>query len=266
MIILIFIAVLVGIYMGIKYSDDSIDDNTPHSPEKQARSRRVSNASSTHIAKEKNRKPAEVQATKGKTYQPAQKQEAEMSCILSNEARGSDRWNSLRRGIVTGSSAYYLKEGSVIYAIRQGTIDEKQYVGRNYAVERALELKPRGARVFAKKMGMSMENASFAVSKAHEKAGFSPDGIIYDQNGKIESVVLVKAFGRTHHLACYMDIDEKVQYQLQFGMFVTGATSVYLVLYNPDCSTREQLLTKKIYRDHAMQNLFEKRFREYENR
>ena len=39
MIILIFIAVLVGIYMGIKYSDDSIDDNTPHSPEKQARSR-----------------------------------------------------------------------------------------------------------------------------------------------------------------------------------------------------------------------------------
>lgn len=100
----------------------------------------------------------------------------------------------------------------------------------------------------------------------HDTAGFSPDGVIYDDNGKINTIIEHKAFGEKHHFACSERIDDRVMYQIQFGMYVTGAKDAYLVLYNPDIYPQsQQLIIKHVQKDRGIQKLFEDRFREYES-
>ena len=54
-------------------------------------------------------------------------------------------------------------------------------------------------------------------------------------------------------------------YQIQFGLYVTGAKDAYLVLYNPDVYPQsQQLIIKHIQKDSEIQALFADRFREYE--
>lgn len=183
---------------------------------------------------------------------------------IINVSQRSTKWRELRVGKVTGTTAYYLKNHSVEYAIQKGREeDTKDYT--NEHMKRGRELEPIGIAKFAEQKGFMVESIGFVDSLLHNTAGFSPDGVIYDNDGKIKTIIEHKAFGEKHHFACAEQIDDKVMYQIQFGIYVTGAQDAYLVLYNPDVSPRiKQLIIKHIQRDSAIQNLFEEKFKEYE--
>ena len=174
----------------------------------------------------------------------------------------SKAWNDLHKGRITGSSAIYLKYNPLDSAIRRSDFDNA-YIVPNEAIRRALRLKPKGAAEFAKEYGHDVKSVSFIKSLTHRKAGFSPDGVILNDEGKIQSIVCVKAFGRERHLASAHGIEEKVMYQAQFGLFVTGATHAYVVFYNPDIyPAYKQMIVKKVGRDEVIIDLFKKRFDE----
>lgn len=111
-------------------------------------------------------------------------------------------------------------------------------------------MEPIGIAKFAKAKNLKVETVGFVESLAHEAAGFFPDGVIYDDNRKIKTIIEHKAFGEKRHFACYERIDSRVMYQIQFGLFVTGVKDAYLILYNPDLpDTNSQLLIKHIEKD-----------------
>ncbi len=198
---------------------------------------------------------------KDKIVEPAEKTE---QYKIKNVRQRSDNWFNMRQGKVTGTTAYYLKNHSVSYAIQKG-LEEEDRDYTNDAMQRGRDLEPIGIAKFAQAKGLKVESAGFVESLSHEDAGFSPDGVIYGNDGKIKTIVEHKAFGVTHHLSCYEKVDDHVMFQIQFGLFVTGAEDAYLVLYNPDLSQGKQLLIKHIDKDPGMQDLFSDRFEEYED-
>lgn len=184
--------------------------------------------------------------------------------IIHNVSQRSEKWLELREGKVTGTTAHYLKNHAVSYAIDKSYEDSNNtYV--TDAMERGQRLEPIGIAKFANETRLDVESVGFVESRQYEDAGFSPDGVIYSKDGKIKTIIEHKAFGRQHHLACFDKVDEKIIYQIQFGMFVTGAKDAFLVLYNPDISTPSlQLLIKHVEKDAEIQKLFKNRFEEYE--
>ena len=177
----------------------------------------------------------------------------------------SSKWYRLREGKVTGATAYYLKNHSVGYAIKKGIEEEEKNYTNDY-MKRGRNLEPIGIAKFARQKNLNVESVGFVDSLLHDTAGFSPDGVIYDDNGKINTIIEHKAFGEKHHFACSERIDDRVMYQIQFGMYVTGAKDAYLVLYNPDIYPQsQQLIIKHVQKDRGIQKLFEDRFREYES-
>ena len=177
----------------------------------------------------------------------------------------SSKWYRLREGKVTGATAYYLKNHSVGYAIKKGIEEEEKNYTNDY-MKRGRNLEPIGIAKFSRQKNLNVESVGFVDSLLHDTAGFSPDGVIYDDNGKINTIIEHKAFGEKHHFACSERIDDRVMYQIQFGMYVTGAKDAYLVLYNPDIYPQsQQLIIKHVQKDRGIQKLFEDRFREYES-
>ena len=155
-----------------------------------------------------------------------------------------------------------MKNHSVSFAIEKG-IEEKGYT--NDIMRRGRELEPISIAEFAKAKNLKVETVGFVESLIHKAAGFSPDGVIYDDNEKIKTIIEHKAFGKKHHFACYERIDNRVMYQIQFGLFVTGAKDAYLILYNPDLPDANSLfLIKHIEKDKKIQEVFKSRFKEYE--
>ena len=198
---------------------------------------------------------------KGRVVEPSKKTSL---YDIKNVRQRSDDWRGIRQGKVTGSTAFYLKHHSVSFAIRKGImLDSEDYT--NEAMQRGRELESIGIAKFARGRNQKVESVGFINSVTHKAAGFSPDGVIYGEDGKIKTIVEHKAFSEKRHLSCYKHVDDRVMYQIQFGLFVTGAKDAYLVLYNPDLSDVEsQLLIKHIEKDLKIQELFENRFKEYE--
>lgn len=183
---------------------------------------------------------------------------------IKNVRQKSDNWFKVRQGKVTGTTAYYLKNHSVSFAIEKG-IEKEEKGYTNDAMQRGCKLEPIGIAKFARVKNLKVETGGFVESLVHEAAGFSPDGVIYGDNGKIKTIIEHKAFSEKRHFACYEYIDDRVMYQIQFGLFVTGAKDAYLVLYNPDLyDTKSQLLIKHVKKDKKIQEVFKNRFEEYE--
>lgn len=178
----------------------------------------------------------------------------------------SDEWYRLRNNRVTGSVAHYLKNYPVEYVIAKNCGDGPDgYVSD--AMLRGRRLEPIGINRFAEEECLNIDSIGFVLSSIHKDAGFSPDGVIFDKDGTIKTIVEHKAFARPHHFSCYRTVDEKIIYQIQFGMFVTGAEDAYLVLYNPDIYDKdEQLLYRHMKKDNSIQQLFKKRFKQYEEK
>lgn len=199
---------------------------------------------------------------KGRIVEPSER--TEQYKILDVKQRSS-LWYKVREGKVTGSTAHWLKNHSVAYAIRRGEEDDSNDF-MNEAMARGRKLESIGIAKFAREKQLNVESVGFVDSLLYDAAGFSPDGVVYGDDGKIKTIIEHKAFGPKHHLACYEEVDDKVMYQIQFGMFVTGAKDAYLVLFNPDLgSPDKRLLIKHIQKDNSIHRLFEDRFAEYEN-
>lgn len=183
---------------------------------------------------------------------------------IVNVSQRSAKWHRLREGRVTGTTAFYLRRNSVDYAIKKGIENDLGDYTNEY-MERGHKLEPIGISKFARQKGLYVESVGFISSLVHNEAGFSPDGVVYGDDGRIVTIIEHKAFCEKHHFACSRKVDNKIMYQIQFGLYVTGAKDAYLVLYNPDVYPQsQQLIIKHIQKDSEIQALFADRFREHE--
>lgn len=183
--------------------------------------------------------------------------------VIHDIDQRSDEWYKLRDGKVTGSQAYLLKNHSLDYIIERSHGQSSGYTSE--AARRGLNLEREGIDAFARLNNVEVGFVGFVTSKHYALAGCSPDGVIYDENlatPSIKTIIEHKAFGAEHHLACHENIDDKVMYQIQFNMFITGASDAYLILYNPDMPDKSQrLFIHKILPDEEIYRLFEAKLR-----
>jgi hypothetical protein len=70
-------------------------------------------------------------------------------------------------------------------------------------MERGRELEPIGIAKFSRQKNLNVESVGFVDSLSHDAAGFSPDGVVYDDNGKIKTIIEHKAFVLKIKKCCY---------------------------------------------------------------
>ena len=207
-------------------------------------------------------KPAPKPVSKPKPA-PELKTNTGLPYKIINVKQGSEAWLKLREGRVTGTTAHSLRDYSVNYVVSLN--DRSRNSGyKSDSMIRGHELEPIGIARFAREYNKTVKTVGFCDSTIYEHAGFSPDGVILDENGAIKTIVEHKAFNPRRHFANYNQIENNIMYQIQYGMFVTGARDAYLVLFNPDIDQKEdQLLVQYIHRDKEIQDIFRDRFKNY---
>lgn len=184
--------------------------------------------------------------------------------IIHDVEQGTNEWKKLRENKVTGSIAYLLKNNEVEDIINKNNIIDDEY--KSEAIIRGHVLEPIGISEFARKMNFDISSVGFIESTKYKNAGCSPDGVIFDNNNNIVTIIEHKAFAEKHHYSCYEKIDNKIMYQIQYEMFITGAEDAYLILYNPDIEKEEdRLLYIHILNDSAIQELFINKLINYKN-
>ncbi len=234
---------------------------TVTAPEQKAiQKKTVAAKENAQASKANEKRPTPKKAIRTTSRAPKTTAKSDIYEIIDVKQR-SQRWFDLREGKVTGTAAIHLKNHSVSYAANKSNYRSSY---SSYAMERGRKLEPIGISKFADEYGFDVETIGFVNSLVYEKAGFSPDGVIMGDSGEIKTIVEHKAFNRERHLRCARKIEESVMYQIQFGMFVTGAKDAYLVLYNPDLFPYDkELIVKHIHRDGEIMSLFRDRYRNY---
>lgn len=173
------------------------------------------------------------------------------------------KWYELREGKVTGSQAILLKTHSLSYVLERSYDQNTGYTSES--AQRGLDLERVGIGLFAKKTGLDVEFVGFVTSNIYPAAGCSPDGVIFDRSSgkkRIKTIIEHKAFSKPHHMSCHNSIDDKVMWQIQYNMFVTGADDAYLILYNPDMENRDdQLFIHKIEPNAEIYDIFKQKLK-----
>ena len=191
--------------------------------------------------------------------------DSDSSYVIYDVKQGSNEWFKLRENKVTGSIAYMLKNKDVKDIINKNNNANDEY--KSEAMIRGHVLEPIGISEFAKKMNIKVTSVGFIESKKINGAGCSPDGVVFDENKNIIAIIEHKAFAEKHHYSCFEKIDNNINFQIQFELFVTGADDAYLILYNPDIENEnDRLLYKCIHKDSDIQNLFFEKFNAYNSK
>ena len=187
------------------------------------------------------------------------KENTELYSLYFTEQR-SDEWFDLRKNKITGSIAYKLRTTCIDDCLLN-LEDDSANEYNSFAMQRGRDLEKVGISLFVNQFKLAVVNIGFIQSNIYPKAGYSPDGVVFGEDGRIKTIIEHKAFFENRHRKNIEKIENKVLYQIQFGMFVSGARDAYLILYNPDMEEKDlQLCIKHVDRDEYIQKLFKYRF------
>lgn len=180
----------------------------------------------------------------------------------------SPEWFEIRSQCITGTTArYLLKDGKkeALKTVKQKLIDHMNNPGTGWAAKRGQELEPKAREMLNRKLamtdeykGVSLEEVGFVKRTDIENVGCSPDGCYILEDGTIKYITEIKCFMKEHHLACSGTPDEKIEIQIQWNLWVTGAEFCFFVQYNPDLDDPTKILfIRKIYPDPDFVAAFE---------
>lgn len=145
--------------------------------------------------------------------------------------QGTPLWHSLREGLLTGTNAYDI----ILNKSYEHIITSKKnnnFTG-NYYTRRGHTLENEARELYSEVYNKIVEYG-FITNSEHPKCGYSPDGIIENENGEKLGLWECKAFNKERHLKVYKSLDSHVLAQIQFGLYLTGLPWCDLTLYNPD--------------------------------
>lgn len=172
--------------------------------------------------------------------------------------QGTQEWLDLRANRATCSNAGLLLDKGINAAIEanrqhasRSTVNGNQYAERGHVLEEEI----RGLlKDHFESSGFKILTCSFITHDDYPHAGYSPDGIIVDKDGKFVAPLEVKCFNDVterydpktyrkykywswkHKKACadWHTIPFGNRMQFQMEMLMTDTTELILVLYNPD--------------------------------
>lgn len=180
--------------------------------------------------------------------------------ILELEQR-SPEWHRIRSNCFTGTTAEHLlklgkEEG--LRKVKQLFEYSLKHPGTGWAAQRGLDLEPVARNLLNKKMsqdpkyeGVKFEEVGFVKRTDIEHVGCSPDGC-YIRDGKIIANCEIKCFTEKHHLACSGVPDLKIETQIQWCLWVTGAEYCMFCQYNPDMLSPQLTSDGKIHKDKVL--------------
>lgn len=184
--------------------------------------------------------------------------------IIEKLEQGTPEWLEIRGRYLTGTDAYN-------FAIKKTPVDQilldktnNSFTG-NYFTRRGHELEPVNRYIWEQVNGLEVRTPGFIRSDEFSIAGYSPDGVVYQDNKPI-GLIECKSFNEARHLKNYEYAETTILLQMEWGMFVTGLPWCDLCLYNPDISDPEkQWLCKRYNATPIIQEKYASLCREYEN-
>ncbi len=171
------------------------------------------------------------------------KGEIEMNYNILDLPQRSPEWQQIRSECFTGTTAeHLLKLGKTegLKKVKQMFEYSLAHPGTGWAAQRGLDLEPVARNLLNQKMqktagleDVHFEEVGFVKRTDMEHVGCSPDGC-YIKDGKIIANCEIKCFTEKHHLACSGKPDLKIETQIQWCLWVTGAEYCMFCQYNPD--------------------------------
>lgn len=177
------------------------------------------------------------------------------------DGNANPEWLELRAGKFTGSDFHQymgmLKTGKLSETAKK-ELGKKVLENFGYrfdtfqtpAMLRGIELEPQAREAYAFIYGKDIEEVGF-VDMEDMHAGCSPDGIIYNDDGKIAEIVEIKC-PLIETFVSYLDpefMNPDYMTQCQFNMLITGADVCHFVVYHPDFN----LIVRDIPKDEEIQ-------------
>lgn len=165
--------------------------------------------------------------------------------------QGTAEWHALRDGLITGTDAFDVLRGKgleqILYTKKNNNFTGNYYTRRGHALEN--EAREIYSHVFNKVLEFGfVKNTDYPI------CGYSPDGIIVDDNGNKIGLWECKAFNKERHMKVYKGSDAHILAQVQFGLMMTKLPWCDLTLYNPDMEdANDAMLIKRIYPSDEIQ-------------
>ena len=174
--------------------------------------------------------------------------------ILHNFAQLSDEWFGSRLGKVTGSEAWKLFAGKYIADSAQRYMnllikemlsgEDQRFVVTNEAMAHGTATEPYARDRLQEILGMPITEIGLITDPRRVYVGFSPDGYIEEEDALVE---IKCPFNVNTHYKRLENIvfDDNNKYlteaterylywQIQFGLWLTGAKKEYFFSYKPD--------------------------------
>lgn len=173
--------------------------------------------------------------------------------IIENLEQGSPQWLKIRGKYLTGTDAYDLIIKNIpIEQILANKVSNS--FGGNYYTRRGHQLEPVNRYIWSQVNSLEVKTPGFICSDQFQIAGYSPDGLVY-QNNKPVGLIECKSFNEARHLKNYEYAETAIFLQMQWGLFVTELPWCDLCLYNPDVQdVKQQWLCKRYYATKAIQD------------
>ncbi len=163
-----------------------------------------------------------------------------------DDGQANPDWLALRAGKFSGSDFHqYL--GIVdkpLSATAETALHKKvlEALGETFAgvhtdaMARGNELEPLARDAYICQTFADVQEVGF-VDWEHLRAGCSPDGVIYGDNGEIEKIIEIKCPEIVNFLRYAESVDNippLYKTQMQYNMLITGAKSCDFVVYHPN--------------------------------
>lgn len=178
--------------------------------------------------------------------------------IIHEMEQQTEDWFNIRLGKFTGTDLTTIANGQAktkekLYIKKAAERITGQRTTKDYSnanMERGNELEHEARSLFELETGLEVSQVGFCEDESHW-FGISPDGLIGEDSG-----LEIKCKDIHTHAECFLKPDNWKQYkwQIQGGMFVTGATSWYFVSYNPHFPRNKRLYIEKVERDEKLIN------------
>lgn len=173
-----------------------------------------------------------------------------MVTILWDLIQGSDEWLELRKGKITGTSAWKLLAGQNPKDIIRESSQESNFSGNKYT-ERGHILEKECRDLYADLTQVEVKEAGAILNDKYPNCMTSPDGLISEDGG-----LEIKSFLAEHMNDVWENLDSHIIAQVQWNLFISERAYWDLCLYNPELPPEEAFKVRRFTPDKEIFNKF----------
>lgn len=169
-----------------------------------------------------------------------------MVTILKDLVQGSEEWFELRKGKITGTSAWKLLAGQSPEDIIKESEQESDFQGNKYT-ERGHVLENEARQIYSEINNVCIDEAGAILNDDYPNCLSSPDGLVGNISG-----IEIKSFLPEHMNDVWAHLDNHIVAQIQWNLFLSERMFWDLILFNPDLPPEQAYKCKRFYPDEEI--------------